>query len=76
MNQQSLTPVSPLQHALDSYAQLFGHRVPSGVVTMYANQPGPLLIEIRQAIALQRPVPAWRDHARRAEAGAGVQPHL
>lgn len=44
---------------LDAYVRAFGHGVPSDVVRAYAGRPGPLILEIKQAVALQRPVPAW-----------------
>lgn len=59
-------PVSALQRAMDTYRQTFGHPVPGTVAMMFSSQPGPLLMEIRQAIALARPVHAWRVHAKRA----------
>jgi hypothetical protein len=48
-----------LATALRSYLQAFGHPVPDEVIEMYATRSGPLLLEIRQALALQRPVKAW-----------------
>lgn len=48
-----------LAAALRSYLQAFGHSVPDEVIEMYATRSGPLLLEIRQALALQRPVKAW-----------------
>lgn len=54
-----------LQTAIEAYSRAFGHDVPSSVVSMYASQPGPLLNEIRQAIASGRAPPAWRNHAKR-----------
>lgn len=59
-------PVSELQRAMDAYRQTFGHAVPGTVSMLFSQQPGPLLMEIRQAIALGRPVPAWRVYAKRA----------
>jgi hypothetical protein len=58
-------PVSELQRAMDTYRQTFGHAVPGTVAMLFSSQPGPLLMEIRQAIALGRPVPAWSVHAKR-----------
>lgn len=58
-------PVSELQLAMDAYRLAFGHAVPGTVSMLFSQQPGPLLMEIRQAIALGRPVPAWRVHAKR-----------
>lgn len=71
MTQPSETPILPappvteLQRAMDAYRQMFGHAVPGTVSMLFSSQPGPLLMEIRQAIALGRPVPAWGVHARR-----------
>jgi hypothetical protein len=50
---------SDLTAALDAYLQAFGHPVPAEVIEMYSRRSGPLLLEIRQALALQRPVKAW-----------------
>lgn len=58
------SPPSPLELALESYRLQFGHEVPGSVAAMFATRPGPLLFEIRQALALQRPVPRWRDDSR------------
>jgi len=38
--------------------------VPAEVIEMYASRSGPLLLEIRQAIALERPVKAWLERSR------------
>lgn len=57
--------MTSLQKAAESYRLAFGHGVPPSVAAMFASQPGPLLMEIRQALALQRPVPAWRTQAER-----------
>ena len=48
-----------LATALRAYLQAFVHPVPDEVIEMYATRSGPLLLEIRQALALQRPVKAW-----------------
>ena len=40
------------------------HAVPSEVVRMYAVRIGPLVMEIRQSLALGRPVPAWLARSR------------
>lgn len=48
-----------LTAALDAYLQAFGHPVPPEVIEIYARRSGPLLLEIRQALALHRPVKAW-----------------
>jgi hypothetical protein len=53
-----------LATALRAYLQAFGHPVPDEVVEMFASRPGPLLLEIRQAVALQRPVKAWLSRSR------------
>ena len=53
-----------LATALRSYLQAFGHPVPAEVKEMYTTRSGPLLLEIRQAIALQRPVKAWLERSR------------
>jgi hypothetical protein len=47
-----------------SYLSAFGHPVPDEIVDTFATRPGPLLLEIRQAIALQRPVRAWLARSR------------
>ena len=48
-----------LTRALITYQDAFGHAVPDEVVEMFATRSGPLMLEIRQAIALQKPVRAW-----------------
>lgn len=53
-----------LSTALDAYLQTFGHPVPAEVIEMYATRSGPLLLEIRQALALERPVKAWLARSR------------
>jgi hypothetical protein len=57
-------PPTQLTTALQAYLQAFGHPVPDEVIEMYARRCGPLLLEIRQAIALQRPVKAWLERSR------------
>jgi hypothetical protein len=53
-------PVSAnLAPALRSYHLAFGHEVPTEIVDKYAGRCGPLMLEIRQAVALRRPVEAW-----------------
>lgn len=53
-------PVSAnLAAALRSYHLAFGHEVPTEIVDKYAGRCGPLMLEIRQAVALRRPVEAW-----------------
>lgn len=50
--------------ALRSYQAAFGHEVPREIVDRYAARCGPLMLEIRQAIALKRPVPAWSERSK------------
>lgn len=53
-------PVSPnLAAALRAYQLAFGHEVPSDIVDKYAGRSGPLMLEIRQAVELRKPVQAW-----------------
>lgn len=53
-------PVSAqLATALRAYQTAFGHNVPTEIVDKYAGRCGPLMLEIRQAIALRQPVEAW-----------------
>lgn len=59
-----------LANATRSYLQAFGHPVPDEIVEMFATRPGPLLLEIRQAVALGRPVKAWLTRSRVGPAGA------
>jgi len=54
-----------LAAAAQSYLMAFGHPVPDEVIEMLAKRPGPLLLEIRQAVLLQRPVKAWLARSRR-----------
>ena len=58
--------------AAAAYCSAFGHRVPAEVLQLFALRPGPLVMEIRQAIALGRPVPGWRALSR--ESGANPVP--
>jgi hypothetical protein len=62
----SLAPTvsDDLTTALNAYRQTFGHPVPSDVVRLFALRIGPLVMEIRQAIALGKPVPAWLTRSR------------
>ena len=53
-----------LATALRSYLQAFGHPVPAEVIEKYSTRSGPLLLEIRQAVSLQRPVRAWQTRPR------------
>ena len=48
-----------LAAAARSYLSAFGHPVPDEVLEMYEKRLGPLLLEIRQAVSLQRPVKGW-----------------
>lgn len=50
--------------ALRSYYEAFGHDVPSEIVDKYVSRCGPLLLEIRQAVALRQAVPAWQARAK------------
>ena len=53
-------PVSAnLAAALRAYHVAFGHEVPSDIVDKYAGRSGPLMLEIRQAVELKKPVQAW-----------------
>jgi hypothetical protein len=61
----SEAPLTDLQQAMLSYRSYFGHGVPSAIAALCASHPGPLVFEIRQAIALNRPVRAWQTHALR-----------
>lgn len=49
---------------LHAYHLAFGHFVPVEVVQQFAGRPGPLVMEIRQAVALQRPVRAWLERSK------------
>jgi hypothetical protein len=66
-----------LATAMRSYLQSFGHPVPDEVVEMFAARPGPLLMEIRQAIAatprqgVADPVHVRSDDGRRIPALLG-----
>jgi hypothetical protein len=61
--------------ATRSYLKAFGHPVPDEIIEMFANRPGPLLLEIRQAILLQQPVKAWLARSRVGPISAGSQAH-
>jgi len=53
-------PISDeLATATRSYLKAFGHPVPDEIIERYATRCGPLLLEIRQAVAMQRPVKSW-----------------
>lgn len=53
--------------AAAAYRNAFGHGVPIEVQRRFAPRPGPLVLEIRQAIALGRPVPGWRAMSRASD---------
>ena len=53
-----------LATATHAYLKAFGHPVPDEIIEMFASRDGPLLLEIRQAIALQRPIKAWLARSR------------
>ena len=54
------TPISAnLAAALRAYDAAFGHPVPVEIIDKYVDRCGPLLLEIRQAVALRQPVKAW-----------------
>jgi len=59
-----------LASAARSYLGAFGHPVPDEVIEMFATRPGPLLLEIRQALALQRPIKGWLARSRGGPIGA------
>lgn len=59
-----------LAAASRSYLNAFGHPVPDDILEMFATRPGPLLLEIRQAVSLQRPVKAWLARSRVAPPSA------
>ncbi len=59
-----MTVSDDLTNAASHYRSVFGHAVPPDVVQMFALRPGPLLMEIRQAVALNKPVPAWLARSR------------
>jgi hypothetical protein len=43
--------------------------VPDEILDAFATRPGPLVLEIRQAIALQRPVRGWLARSRALPVG-------
>ena len=57
-----------LSSALSAYRHTFGHSVPADVVRLFSLRVGPLVMEIRQAIALGKPVPAWLARSRVTDA--------
>jgi hypothetical protein len=65
-----MTVPEPLAAVVAAYREALGHPVPVEVVQMFALRPGPLILEIRQAIALGRPVAGWvADYRRKQHAG-------
>ena len=62
-----------LAAATAAYSQAFGHAVPADVVENFAYRPGPLRMEIRQAVALKKPVPAWLARSRMPSTAAGTE---
>lgn len=65
----SVDPTFPddLAAALATYRDTFGHPVPAEVISLFVMRTGPLVMEIRQAIALGKPVPAWLARSRRTD---------
>ena len=61
----------PLAAAAADYRREMGHAVPPEVLQMFALRPGPLIVEIRQAVALNRPVKAWLAQSHRANTPPG-----
>lgn len=66
---ETSTPMdeSDVSVAAAAYRNAFGHGVPIEVQRRFAPHPGPLVLEIRQAIALGRPVPGWRTMSRASD---------
>jgi hypothetical protein len=56
--------------AATAYRDTFGHSVPIEVLRLFERRPGPLIMEIRQAIALGRAVPGWRALSRASDLSA------
>ena len=48
-----------LAAALRAYQTAFGHEVPRDIVDKNVGRSGPLMLEIRQAVELRKPVQAW-----------------
>ncbi len=68
-----MTVPEPLAAVVAAYREALGHPVPVEVVQMFALRPGPLILEIRQAIALGRPVAGWAaDYRRKQHAGRAL----
>ena len=57
-----------LSIAAAAYRDAFGHEVPGEVLRLFEPRPAPLVLEIRQAIALKQPVPGWRARSRTPDA--------
>jgi hypothetical protein len=69
----AMTVSEPLAAVVAAYREALGHPVPVEVVQMFALRPGPLILEIRQAIALGRPVAGWvADYRRKQHAGRSL----
>ncbi len=49
---------------LRAYQLAFDHVVPVEIVQQFARRPGLLVMEIRQAVALRRPVRAWLERSK------------
>ncbi|MBS0394443.1 MAG: hypothetical protein JSR54_07425 [Proteobacteria bacterium] len=64
--------LNDLSIAAAAYRDAFGHGVPTEVQRLFAMRPGPLVMEIRQAIALRRPVPGWEALSRNADASQSI----
>ncbi len=72
-----MTVSDPLAEVVAAYREALGHPVPPEVVQMFSLRPGPLILEIRQAIALGRPVAGWvADYRRKQHAGHNLQDTL
>jgi hypothetical protein len=56
-----------LSIAAAAYRDAFGHDIPAEVLQMFAPRPAALVMEIRQAIALNRAVPGWRARSRSSD---------
>ena len=61
-----------LAAATAAYRQTFGHAVPPEVLQMFASRPAALMLEIRQAVALNKAVPAWRERSRMPTAASNA----
>ena len=59
-----------LSIAAAAYRDAFGHEIPAEVLQLFAARPAPLVMEIRQAIALKQPVRGWRARSRTVDATA------